>query len=244
MSIMRKRFDKSQFIMYQWDSVRNNQNALVIQKYFDKILTFDIDDAKTFGWKYRPLFYVNCGKDKNIDKRYDFVFIGTLYYKRAILLKKIKQFCSNNKYSIFNYLYSPKLVFYIHKYILKDKRYKTVSRDEVNFKSLPINELNDIYMSSKILVDYTADDQTGLTMRTIESLGYKCKLITNNKKVMQTDIYTPENIFIYDINKFDIPLDFINSPYKDIEPEKYYYYSLDAWVEDIFNTDENIFYKV
>lgn len=222
------------FIMYQWDSIRNNRNCLEIESFFDYIYTFDLEDAKERNWKYRPLFYINTGSLRST-KDIDFSMVGTLYYKRAQLLKKIIEFSKHGNLNVFHYLYSPRIVFLLHRYILRDKRYMSVDYKDVQFVPLRADSLADIYNRSKILVDYTADDQTGLTMRTVESLGFRCKLITNNKKIMETDIYQFGNIYIYDLDNFDIPQEFIETEYNDLPNELNEYYSLAGWVQSIFS---------
>ena len=64
------------FIMYQWDSIRNNRNCLEIESFFDYIYTFDLEDAKERNWKYRPLFYINTGSLRST-KEIDFSMVGT-----------------------------------------------------------------------------------------------------------------------------------------------------------------------
>ena len=230
--------DKNQnaiFIMYQWDSIRNNPNTLLIEDVFDYNITFDMNDANQYGWLYRPLFYIEDDHLDNLSKSIDFAFVGTLYYKRALLLHKIQEFCKGHNKILYDYLYSPKLVYYLHKYVLKDSRYSIVKKDNVKFKSLSNKDVNHIYRKSKILVDYAADDQAGLTMRTIESIGYNCKVVTNNKNIMKTDIYKYGNIYVYDIDNFMIPESFINEPYHNLPNELLYYYSLNGWVDSIFS---------
>lgn len=223
------------FIMYQWDSVRNNPNCLSIQQFFDYIYTFDPEDADKYNWRYRPLFYIEAGSDTSTEaKEIDFAMVGTLYYKRAILFNKISDYCNKNSYVFFNHIYSPRFVFLLHKYLLRDTKYSYMRKSDVKFFSIDTKELNKIYDKSRVLVDYTADDQTGLTMRTIESLGHRCKLITNNKKVMESDIYRFGNIYIYDMDNFDIPRDFIESGYTDLPRSVNHYYSLSGWIESIF----------
>ncbi len=234
LDLLKGKFPNARYIMYQWDSVRNNPNALDIAGYFEKVLTFDLVDAKEYGWKYRPLFYLGTGNKKYNERQYDMALIGTLYYKRAELLKKLKTTASKMGYKLFDYLYSPKIVFYLHKYLMRDKRYDDISKDEVKFSSLSLASVREVYKDVKCLVDYTADDQAGLTMRTIESIGYGCKLITNNKAVSETDFYDPSNILIYDINSFDIPDAFIKTEYVPISEEVFRYYSLSGWIDSIF----------
>lgn len=234
MLALKKKNPNAVFIMYQWDSVRNNKNCLKIERFFDYIYTFDIEDAKERKWKYRPLFYMNAENIQKV-KDIDLTMVGTLYYKRAQLLRKIMDFSLKNKLNVFHYLYSPKIVFIVHRYILRDKRYMGVDYKDVRFVPLKADRLTDVYNCSKILVDYTADDQTGLTMRTIESLGFRCKLITNNKKIMETDIYQFGNIYVYDLDNFNIPQEFIETEYNDLPKELNDYYSLTGWVKSIFS---------
>ena len=237
--LLKKSNPNAIFIMYQWDSVTNNPNALRIERAFDKIFTFDLKDAEKYKWTYRPLFYVGDDDNDKVGKTIDFCFIGTLYYKRAILYKKINEYCLNNKYSLFDYLFCHKLVYYIHKYLLHDKRYSIVEKNKVKFIPLSSDELITKYKNARILVDYAANNQTGLTMRTIESIGYKCKIITNNKSILNEEIYNYGNIYIYDLEHFDIPLEFVKSDYNDLPYELNEYYSLNGWINTIFESEIN-----
>lgn len=237
LGIIKRQNPEAMFVMYQWDSVRNNPNALMIEKMFDRVYTFDMNDAKDYGWIYRPLFF--CKAEQKGEKKIDFAYIGTLYYQRGYLLKQIREYCVKNNYSLFDYLFCPKLMFFIHKYLMKDARYCDTSYRDINFSSLSYHSIVEQYESARILVDYSADDQAGLTMRTIESIGNSCKLITNNKSIINTDIYSFGNIFVYDINAFDIPKDFVEKPYEPLPEKMLQYYSLGGWVDCILGEYEN-----
>lgn len=235
MELLIKKFPNATKIMYQWDSFANNPNIKNIIHYFDKCFTFDPQDAQKYNWIYRPLFYLNShANTKSHNKIYDFVFIGTLYYKRAKLLVNLKDFCKRNNYKLFHFLYVKKFEYFIHTKILRDSRYTILSLEDVNFVSLTNTEVENIYLNSKIFVDYTAENQVGLTIRTIESIGNHSKIITNNKDIINADFYNPNNIYIYNIDNFQIPSDFINSPYKELDASLYKKYSLKGWIDDIF----------
>ena len=235
LQLLKKKNPNAKFIMYQWDSVRNNPNCLKIQQSFDYIYTFDPEDAKKYNWRYRPLFFTKKERDDTkAIKDIDFSMVGTLYYKRAMLFNKIREYCNAHQLFFLHHIYCPKFVFLLHKYVLRDKKYACITKDDVKFYPMDMQSLNEIYERSKILVDYTADDQTGLTMRTIECLGHRCKLITNNKNIIQEDIYKYGNIYVYDINNFNIPNDFIESNYMDLPEQLNNYYSLSGWIESIF----------
>lgn len=228
--------DHCKYIMYQWDSVKNNSVILDYVHHFDKVYTFDILDAKKYGWEYRPLFFINeyvMKKDKVVDVSY----ICALHSKRAELYNKLMEFGRKRNLRLFVNVYS-QFIFYIkHKYIDRRKEYIDISDKEVSFKALPITESYNIYNKSKALLDYTHPGQSGYTMRTIESLGARCKLITNNALIKEADFYNPNNILVYqdDLADFDIPADFLNTPYEDIPENVYRYYSLDGWAETMLS---------
>ena len=74
MQYMRKTFPSiCQYIMYQWDGIKNNSAALDVKEFFDSIFTFDVEDSKRYGWIYRPLFY-DSNKVKIADKDIDIFF--------------------------------------------------------------------------------------------------------------------------------------------------------------------------
>lgn len=231
---LHNKYPNAKFIMYQWDSVKNNPNSLKIEKCFDRVYTFDIEDSKKYGWKYRPLFYID-EYNKSSKKDIDFTFIGTLYYKRAKLSQLLKKYCNNNELGLYLHLYTPKIVYWVHTKILKDNRYSIADYNDIKHYSLNRKQMSDIYNRTKIICDYTADDQTGLTMRTIESIGYKCKLITNNKSIKETDLYKYGNIYIYDIDNFFIPKEFIDKNYTNLNDNEKIYYSIDGWINTIFS---------
>ena len=90
----------------------------------------------------------------------------------------------------------------------------------------------EITKKSRCILDFPYACQEGLTMRTIEALGAKCKLITTNKNIIQYDFYNEKNIYIIDPITMNLPdEEFILSEYEDIPNDMYLYYSLDSWIE-------------
>lgn len=236
MLLLKEKYPNAYYLMYQWDSIKNNPNAVKISSYFNKCSTFDPLDAEKLNWRYRPLFFIQNEDEviANNKKNIDFIFVGTLYYRRAELLKKIKSYCKTNKYVLFDYLYVKKLEYFVHKYLMRDQRYSILNTDEVKFRPLSTDEISRYYKKTKIFVDYAADSQNGLTMRTIESIGNRSKIITNNKNILNADFYNTNNIYLYDINEFTISETFINTPYEELSNKIFYKYSLKGWIEDIF----------
>lgn len=234
--LFRKTFKpKCYFIFYQWDSVENNKNALNIARYFDRVLTFDIADSKKYGWKYRPLFYISDESKKYDMRTIDAVYICSIHSERVEAYRKIKNNAEKNKIQLYKYIYSNPVIFFKKKYINRAREYQNLKFNDIAFKKLDNYELNKIYSDCKIIVDYTHTLQTGYTMRTIESIGHKCKLITNNKNICEADFYNSDNIMIFEDTNVEIPLQFLNMPYKDIDVDTYECYSIDAWIKTVFD---------
>lgn len=220
------------FCLYQWDSVQNNPEIKKIHHMFDIVSTFDLNDARKYKWKYRPLFFIPEILN-NKDKTIDVFFIASLHSKRVEILNEVKEITKKNGLSVRTFLFSKRLVFYKRKYINKKEEYCNSVNKDILFKPISVKESYSFYSDSKIVVDYTHPNQKGLTMRTIECLGNKCKLVTNNKYVREADFYNENNIFIYDENNFDIPKDFINKPYENIDKNIVDSYTIQKWIMDI-----------
>lgn len=85
--------------------------------------------------------------------------------------------------------------------------------------------------------------QSGLTMRTLETLGAKKKLITSNIDIKRYDFYNENNIFIIEDENLEGINEFINKDYEDINQDIYEKYSLRSWVETIVNEKKNNYLK-
>lgn len=232
MQYMKQLFLECKYIMYQWDGIQNNKDVLEITKYFDAIYTFDIKDANKYDWIYRPLFF-DKKMVKNTNKDIDICFLCSLHSQRAEVLNKLKLECDMKGYKYYFHMYCNKILYYKWKYIGKKKEYKDTDDRNVTFKILPLQESYDLYSRSRVMVDFTHPGQTGFTMRSIEALGNKCKLITNNEYIKEADFYNPNNIYVYEGTEINIPEKFIKEKYQDIDEKLYDYYSLEGWLNVI-----------
>ena len=238
MQKLKKENRRAFFIMYQWDSVNAEPKALELESYFDKKATFDYKDAQEYGWHYRPLFYLEESNLAWEKRTKDISTIGVIHSERIDLLHKLQKFSEANDLSLFHHLFCTFLGYYKRKYFMKDPVYVKAQHDEITHKSLDLSTTYAIYKDSKVVADYTFPGQTGFTMRTIECLGNHCKLITNNKYIELADFYNKNNIFVYDINQFEIPADFIYSPFMSIPQEIMQKYSLQGWIDEVLDCAE------
>ena len=87
---------------------------------------------------------------------------------------------------------------------------------------------------SKCILDAPQAGQTGLTIRTIECLGAKRKLITTNSDIRNYDFYNESNILVFN-ESVDLDSVFFTSEYKDIPKDIYEKYSLRNWLKTMLD---------
>ena len=223
----------AKFVMYQWDSEKNLPYSVKIHKYFDEIYSFDLNDCKEKSfYKFLPLFYTRKYEEIGMSEvnsfKYDCSYIGTAHPKKykdindmANALKEVfpKQY-------IYHYMPS-KLKFIYHKVFAEE--FKKAKYKEFGTEKVEIKELMEIISSSKCILDAPQAGQTGLTIRTIECLGAKRKLITTNADVVNYDFYNPRNILVFDGN-VDKNAPFFTQAYDPIDSQLYQQYSLRNWI--------------
>lgn len=228
----------ARFILYMWDSIRNSGRDIEeLFPVFDKILSFDRKDVQeNSSLVFRPLFYLDdyekLGENKE-EPKYDISFVGTGHTDRYALVSKIKSACKTMglRGYFFLYLQDPK-VFLFRKAF--QKSFRKAKYSDFAYTPLVKSEILDVIAQSHCVLDIQRDVQTGLTMRCVEVLGAKRKLITTNEDIVNYDFYDPNNILVIDRNDPKITNQFIKSPFQEIEDKVYKNYSLFNWVSEIF----------
>jgi len=237
LSELRKNNSEAIFLMYQWDSLTNNNYKSIIDK-FDKVFTFDIKDANdNFELRYLPLFYTNDYHEL-INSRNegllttDLFFIGAVghqYRERTAIVEEISNICLEGNLIFKKYLFIP---FYSYlKDILRGEQHNGIS-----FKALNKQGVLTYVNQSKAILDIHNKNQTGLSIRTFESLGAGKKLVTTNADIANADFYNAKNIFLYrgkqDSAKLISFLSHNNEDYLDVQK-----YRIDNWLRTIFLND-------
>ena len=207
----KNRWIQAKMIFYNSDSFLNNPNPMKLLSYFNKAATFDIIDAKKNNLAYIPLFYDDFYINQNTQfnkRQLDLSFIGTLHSDRAVVLEKLlRQISTDSKIYIFFYTHG--LLGFIY-FIFSAKRLNLRVLKNLNFKPLSTNQTRNLFLNSKVIIDTEHPKQSGLTSRTIEALGARCKLITTNRNILEADFYNPKNILLVNRNNPVITNEFIS----------------------------------
>jgi len=224
-------------IHYIFDSFDNYGSILSKLNIFDKLITFDRQDAQQYNQQFVPLFYINKYRkiaESNQPKKIDLLFIGTIHSDRYIFLDKIKKSIEQMQLSYFYYMFfMSKLLFLKMK---TEKLLGTSKYSDFQFKSLTQDQIIEYIKQSKIILDIQHPAQRGLTMRTIETVGAKKKLITTNIDIKNYDFYNSNNILIIERENPVLNTTFLTSDYQEIPNDIYEKYSLENWVRSIFET--------
>lgn len=233
---LRSIFKKAKLIMYFWDSTANMCNAVKLAEQADDVLSFDIEDCDRYGWTHRPLFflsdYENVKKNNPCKEKEGICMVATLSEDRGNIASHIGNILDDRQIKNDFRLYMQKKLFYKRK--IFNHEYKNFNRKYWITEPLQRNEIVEIFRQHGTILDISHKSQSGLTMRTIETIGAGKKLITNNKSIRNYDIYKYGNIFLYDNNDSDMIRFIKQKSYVEIPSKEYRKYSLDGWITDIF----------
>ena len=231
-SEMRRAYPGAQLILYLWDSARNRSSSVAMTDLFDRVLTFDPMDARTFGMSFRPLFYGRGFAIAGVEPPdIDLSFIGTVHTDRyAIASRVVRQLPPGRRAWTYFYLQAP-WVFWVQK--LTNRSFSDARMNEFKFAPLPASTVQDIFRRSLAVLDIEHPQQTGLTMRTLEALGARKKFITTNAGILEYEFYSPENILLIDRSDPRLPASFLETPYRPLEDAVYYRYSIAGWLDDV-----------
>ncbi|GJA18757.1 hypothetical protein KAM336_17780 [Aeromonas caviae] len=148
----------------------------------DAAYTFDIADCKKYGYGYLPLFYSDKKKHSHaVAKEYKYSFIGSYHGDRVAVLQRI--FSHEHDASTYvKIFFQSKLQFAF--YYLLDPALRAAPKEWLTFKPLARATITDVAEHSEYVIDIHNANQTGLTMRTWETLGDGHQLVTTNAAVL------------------------------------------------------------
>ena len=216
--------------MYQWDSYKNWEcDYRYLISSFDEVTTFDPKDAKELNLKYIPTFhtddFINLKEEKII---YDLFYFGGYSYPRYTLLKDLIKYCESNGIILKTHL-AIGYIYFLREWLKGEKLDSSI----LKFSTLSKEKYIEIFKKSLIIVDYTNEAQSGITMRTLDALAACKKVLTTNNYIVKEKEYDPEQVNIFNTGDIQIDPDFLRP--KKLKPKDY---SLNRWVNSIFNEQD------
>ncbi|WP_420572509.1 hypothetical protein [Kordia sp.] len=205
------------FIAYYYDSTRRFPRKVDIIPMFDTVYSYDRLDVE----KYNLSFLTNYIFEESNHTKFDYQFfnISTNDYRFPLLENLAK------------YLTEKSWTYAIQVYNGSEMPAEYV---EIITTQKTIKEVSDLILKTKIIVEIQRTEQVGLSFRIFEALGHRKKLITTNKDIVNYDFYHPQNILVVDESNIEIPTDFVDSPYVEIEEAILSKYKIENWIRPIF----------
>lgn len=219
-----KKFTKK-YIAYLYDALARNPAEKVLP-YFDEVFSFDKNDIQKHGFKETTNYnYLPHKKFRNQENKFDLIYVGSFDERIAMLYeiaKKMENF--GKKY---------------HFLIVGKKAWKKRLEQNKNFsftrKRISHADLPKVYEASKIVLDLVREHQSGLSFRIFEAMALEKKIITTNPFVKNYDFYNPNNILILKDDLSNLDKSFFETDYQELSPKIYNKYTLENWVETVFN---------
>lgn len=194
-----------------WNPLRGDKrvvrNIQTLKKMGVDIHTFDEKDAISYKLELDNQFFpiiFNMNYDKPRVEQ-DFYFAGFAKDRRP-LIDEIKK--SLRSFRL--------------KFIVAEKNEDCVTYEE-NIENIK---------RSKCIVEVVQGEQSGLTLRPLESLTFKKKLFTNNKAIIKQPFYCQENVFIFGFDDISRISDFMQTPWKEVPIEIIREFDVNEWVNN------------
>lgn len=175
--------------------------------------TYNSYDAAKYGMKLTTQVYRRHWGEELIPTRCDFYFIGKSKGRDGVL-SELKRLLVEKNFSV-------------------DFR---VFEDQPK-EFVPFEENIRLSKGCRCIVDVIAKKvNAGQTLRPLEALFFKKKLLTNDASVKECDFYHPSNIFIFDEN--NVSLDgiekFMEEPFHEIDETVVEKYDVNNWLKHYF----------
>lgn len=231
---MRVALPQARFTLYFWDSYKNmSADSTDKVDLFDRAFTFDpVDASNDARLQYRALFYLDeYARLPVVEQDIDLFFFGTVHSDRYKVMTQLEHALPAGLRVKKILYFNSRLVYWARRVF--DPSFWGAKKSEFVFKPVAKAELRELLARSRAVIDIERPIQSGLTMRTLETVGAHKKLLTTNPFAQRADIYHPNNVLVIDRAGMQIPEEFFDRPFEPLGEDLEKKYSLDGWVDEV-----------
>ena len=227
----------ARFVAYLWDAFVNCKRFGQCRDLFHDIYSFEVDDCERYGLSLRPLFFSDTYSSIPLMPKdgfaYDACFIGSVHQPSKFkIVSEIAQAMEAQGYRVFKYFYMPSRAAEIRCKVL----HPWYRGKAFQHKPLSVVQVADVYSRSQAIIDSPQSGQSGLTMRTLETLGARRKLITSNEDVMHYDFARYGDVLVWRDTQGRLD-DFMRSPYRCPPESVFDNYSISTFVKTLLGEE-------
>lgn len=239
-SALRRSHPNADAVLYLWDSIELYPHVLDFSGLFERRYTFDGADARVHSdFQLLPLFFTHDYRDVGTapapEPDFDVTNVCTAHANRYALMRSLIPELEAADLRVFSYLYLHPFQYAYNK--LRVDAFARARPREFHFRPLSVDGSLDVLRRSRSALDVSHSAQSGLTMRTIETVGARRKLITTNSEVLKYPFYHPTRVLVLDANRTSTStiVDFIRTPQQEIHESTRNLYNIDTWAEEIIS---------
>lgn len=220
---LHKKFPAAQLNFSYGNMVGKSRHLLPdqIPSYY-RIWTYDGYDSEKYGLRLvsSGAYYKSFVKPKQ-QSEYDVIYVGADKGRGEYILDLEKKMNSLGL--------KTKFVIVANGRLSKRKSYYK--------KFMPYDEIVNLIVRSKAVLNVALENQKGITIRDMESMFFDVKLLTTNKNIVNTDIYNPNNVFVVDGLNIDGLPEFIALPHTPLTEEIKNRYTFDNYIKEIITSE-------
>lgn len=206
-SAMRREFEGAEFVLYNWDAVTNHDYRPYLQ-WFDRVYTFDPQDARELGLRYLPLFCIRAFQNlrRRDQGRGAIYLVGNIVNPRRYeAIHAFKRYCQLERIEFRYFLHGS-----THALTLLLRRGSLPL--DVSLRSIPMPEFIDMIETSTAVFDFANHRQSGYTMRIVENLCAGKKIVTNNARIREEPFFSDDRIHVFNDLDFSGIKEFLARP--------------------------------
>lgn len=182
-----------------------------------RVWTYEPYDSEKYHIRLKKTFsYPSCFVKEKKVAVYDVLFVGRDKGRGDMLMKLeayLKEYGLRTKFVITsNGRFSPKKKYY---------------QSEVSYR-----QITDWISESRSILNVALENQRGVTVRDMESLFHKVKLITTNKNISKVEFYKEKNVYILNDNNWNGLLEFLQYEYDDSQNIELKKYTLEEMIKE------------
>ncbi len=220
----------NKYIAYLYDSVDRCPVEHLFNGIFDGIFSFDDNDISKYSFKKTNNYIYFDEKPLDLKKPEFDVFYLASYDKRLDLLNQISRKLNEiNKTYLFIVVGKKTWKKSLLNFFNNSNKSIIYRRNRIKQEDIGL-----YYSKVAVILDLVRDNQIGLSFRVFEAMAFQKKLITSNKSIKNYDFYNPNNILIVDKSDLVFDNSFFETSYEPLPDEIYKKYTLNSWVENVF----------
>jgi hypothetical protein len=219
---IRKKNPALRLIVWYWNPVEKSVNPNSYSSLDCELWSFDENDCKTYNLKHNTQYYCSTFVDTSVtfEQSKDILFVGADKGRFESLLDYKLMFERMGLNTDFH---------------ITSNRKTPLSKRKYLDRQLPYHKVLEKINRSSSILDFVSENQYGLTLRPMEAIFHKKKLITNNIEIDKYDFYDKDNIFILGKDELSSLQEFINSPYINLDRSIIDKYEFDNWLSRFLN---------